>query len=143
MADRTTFEGGCHCGNIRFAYVTQEGGRGVQPRRCACEFCTRHGNVYVSDPGGELAIQVKDDGAVSRYRFGHETADFLVCRICGVMPVVVSRIDGNDYGIVNHNAIDEAPVPARDLPTADLGGETREIRLARRKSNWIGTVTIS
>jgi len=143
VTDRTTFEGRCHCGNIRFEYTTVAGSRGTQPRRCACDFCTRHNNVYVSDPGGELAVTIGDKGLLSRYTFGHGTAEFLVCKACGVMPVIVSCIDGHDYGVVNCNTLDDMPPASGNMPIADLGGETREERLARRSRNWIGTVRIS
>jgi len=53
-----------------------------------------------------LHVRVSDAGAVARYVFGTETADFLVCARCGVAPLVTSRIDDKVYAVVNVNTFE-------------------------------------
>ncbi|HJT97976.1 MAG TPA: hypothetical protein VJ696_06640 [Rhodanobacteraceae bacterium] len=89
-----------------------------------------------------LAVTIADASRVSRYAFGTKTADFHLCTACGVVPVVTSAIDGALYAVVNVNAFENvdaamirvAPVTHDDADTA--------ARLARRKRNWIGSVSI-
>ncbi len=78
----------------------------------------------------------------SRYRFGTETADFHVCRRCGVAPVVTSDIDSTLYAVVNvHTFSDTGGLPVSFAAT-DFDGEATEERLARRVRKWIPEVTL-
>lgn len=141
---RTIFEGGCHCGEIRVTLSSAGGAAQLAPRHCSCTFCQKHQGLYVSAPDGELKIAIAGRDSVNRYAFGHKTAEFLVCKTCGVVPTVISEIDGTLYGIVNANAL-EPPLPVDEsrIPTADYGAEDKADRLDRRKQRWIGAVTVT
>ncbi len=69
-------EGKCHCGNITYVLHWPAEGTKIPVRACSCSFCTKHGGVYTSHGDAELAAVVHDEGLVSRYRFGTETAEF-------------------------------------------------------------------
>lgn len=130
--------GVCHCGAVRVAYATDVP---VGPRRCGCGFCRRHGAVYTADPAGRLTVTVRA-GMLNRYRFGHRTADFLLCSGCGVLMGVAAEIDGSLRGVVNLTVMEPAPAFPPDVPVMDFGGESEEDRTARRRRNWIGHVII-
>ena len=53
-------------------------------RSCSCAFCRSHGTRTVSDRDGAAEITASDWSLVERYRFGSRTADYLLCRRCGV-----------------------------------------------------------
>lgn len=53
-------------------------------RACQCGFCRKHDSLYTSDPQGQMRFTVQDRAAIIRYRFASKTADFLICRRCGV-----------------------------------------------------------
>lgn len=130
--------GSCHCGAVRVSYASDGAMAG---RRCGCGFCRRHGSLYTSDPAGRLRIEAVG-GALSRYRFGQRTADFLLCAHCGVLVAVTAEIDGALRGGVNL-AVMEPPVPAAaDAPVMNFDAETESERTARRRRNWIGHVEI-
>ena len=132
--------GKCHCGNISFALKWAPDPALIPARACGCEFCTKHGGVWTSNPAGALKILVKDSTFLSRYEFGTRTAEFHVCSRCGVVPVVTSRIDGHVYAVVSVTAfegVDRALI--RQAP-ADFDGEEQADRLARRRRNWIAQV---
>ncbi len=135
-----TLKGGCHCGAISLEFESQE--PALVPRICSCGFCRRHGAIYVSDPAGALRITFKQDDAATRYVFGQGTAEFLVCKRCGVMSAALSEIDGVTYGIVNANVLEDFTPGRQDATSHDYEDETNENRLARRKKNWIGRVII-
>lgn len=79
---------------------------------------------------------------MERYTFGTRTADFLVCRACGVAPVAVSRIDGREYAVVNVNTFEDSDAALLDRSSSDFEGEATEDRLARRQSRWIAEVEV-
>jgi len=78
--------GSCHCGNIRFVFITAKTDAQLPKRECQCSFCRRHGRISTSDPDGEIRVSIADAGQVNKYRFGQRTADFYVCRTCGAVP---------------------------------------------------------
>ena len=81
--------------------------------------------------------------AVSRYRFGTATADFLVCTRCGVPPLVTCEIEGRLHAVVNVNTFEGIDPASIKRAPATFGGEEVGSRLARRQRNWIGTVRIA
>jgi hypothetical protein len=132
--------GGCHCGNISFKLTWEPDPAEIPARACACSFCTRHGGVWTSNPSDALSVTVVEPSLVSRYFFGTRTAEFHVCARCGVVPLVTSTIEDHVYAVVNVNAFDNVdPSLLRRTPTS-FDGESVELRLARRKRNWIADV---
>jgi len=134
------YTGKCHCGNIRYRYITRHAPQEVPVRHCSCEFCRRHGVAYTSDPSGELAVEVGFSDSVKRYRFSTRVVDFLLCIRCGVMTVALTRIDDNDYAVLNANTLD-GDVALSSIKM-DVSAETPEEGQARRKRNWIGQVSL-
>lgn len=133
--------GRCHCGNISFALNWQPEPSDVPARACSCSFCTKHGGVWTSCPTGSLKVSVKEPSLVSKYSFGTKTADFHICSRCGVTPVVTSRIEGHLYAVVSVNAFEGVAASLLQPASATtFDGESDEIRLARRKRNWIADV---
>lgn len=134
-------DGGCHCGNIRFAFFRPPWGETIPVRSCGCSFCVKHGGAYTSHPQGRLEVEARDPALVERYRFGTGTADFLICKTCGVVPVVTSAIDGTTYAVVSARAFEGVDHSRFDVAPADFDGEGTGDRLERRKRTWIGRVT--
>ena len=77
------------------------------------------------------------------YRFGTGTADFYVCSVCGVPPLVLSEIDGSRYAVVNINTFDDIHGLSFSTSTSNFDGEDTGSRLERRKRNWIPNVLLT
>ena len=135
--------GSCHCGNISYTLRWPDDAAEIPARRCGCSFCVKHGGVWTSDPRASLRVHLSDAGAVTRYAFGTETADFLVCTGCGVAPLVTSRIEDATYAVVNVNSFDGADRTRIRAEPASFDGEEVGSRLERRRRNWIADVVLS
>jgi len=133
--------GACHCGNLVFELDWPDAAARIPARACGCTFCRKHGASWTSNPEARLRVIVQDPAQVERYNFGTRTADFHVCKRCGVPALATSRIDGRDYAVVNINTFEGVDPAMFDRSTSDFDGEATEDRLARRKSRWIATVT--
>ena len=133
-------QGKCHCGNISFSLTGEPEPAEIPARACTCSFCTKHGGVWTSNPSGALEVVVKDRSLVSKYAFGTRTAEFHICARCGIVPVVTSRIDDHLYAVVSVNAFEGIDQSLLRRASANLDGEGKESRLARRKHNWIANV---
>lgn len=134
-----TYEGGCHCGNIVFTMETVDPPGECNPRACDCDFCLKHAASYVSDPRGKLAISVKDESGLSRYRQGDRIADFLVCGNCGVLVAVCYEENGRLFATVNSRAVAgrDAFGETKTVSPKKLGGQEK---IERWKSVWFGGV---
>jgi hypothetical protein len=135
--------GSCHCGNISFTLMWPDDGSEIPARSCGCTFCVKHGGVWTSNPGASLRVRLSDAGAVARYAFGTETADFLVCARCGVAPLVTSRIEDQMYAVVNVNSFDNVDRARLRPAPASFDGEDVQSRLDRRRRHWIADVTLA
>ncbi len=136
MPDAKRYEGNCHCGNIRVTFETATPPGEVGVRECGCSFCRKHGSRSISGPGSRVAIRIAEPEAVSRYRFGLKTADFLVCRECGVYAVSLLETEEGAYATLNLNVLDDASLFTGEPKTVSYDGETTEQREARRRRNW-------
>ncbi|MGA8259133.1 MAG: hypothetical protein WB783_02870 [Arenicellales bacterium] len=133
-------QGQCHCRNTSFSLAWDPDPVEIPARACGCSFCTKHGGVWTSNPGGILEVTVKDPALASRYAFGTRTAEFHVCRQCGVVPVVTSRIDDRLYAVVNVNAFEDIDPSLLSVSPTSFDGEGTDSRLARRQRSWIASV---
>ncbi|RWA75012.1 MAG: aldehyde-activating protein [Mesorhizobium sp.] len=106
----------------------------LEIRACQCPFCTRHGSRAAADPNGRLTISVKDRAKLQTYRFGLRTADYLVCRECGVYVAAIAGDGAEARAIVIVNALDDREQFSREPIPVRYDAETREQRLARRRS---------
>jgi hypothetical protein len=140
MGTHMLIHGSCHCGNITFELAWEPDPTEIPARACDCSFCTKHGGVWTSTPGGALRVDVNEPSLVSRYSFGTRTATFHICSRCGIAPVVTSEIDSRLYAVVSVNALNDVPPSLLRRASASFEGETLESRLARRKRNWIANV---
>ena len=123
--------GGCHCGNLRFMLTWRPPPQRIPARACGCSFCRKHGGVWTSCPGGSLAVRVRDPGLVQAYAFGTRTADFHVCRACGVVPLVTSRIEEQLYAVVSVNAFEGVDPGLLEHAPATLLDPRRAHQLSR------------
>jgi hypothetical protein len=132
--------GSCHCRNICFTLAWDPDPAEIVARACTCSFCTRHGGVWTSCPTGSLEVTVREPSLVSRYAFGTRTAEFHVCSRCGVVPVVTSRIEGRLYAVVSVRAFENVEPALLRHASTTFDGESEEVRLGRRRRNWIADV---
>ncbi len=132
---RHVYPGACHCRNIELRLESDRTPLELGLRTDTCSFCNKHHSLYTSDPSGEVHLSVRDETRLERYRFGTRTAEFLLCKTCGVF--VAAYMDEPPLAVVNVNVLEaRAEFLANQLQVADLDGESLEARLARRRARW-------
>ena len=132
--------GGCHCGNLRLEMRLTQSPERVRLRACGCSFCRAHQTRTCSDPDGSVEIRAGDWGLVEPYRFGTGTADFLICKRCGVYIGAVCETASGTRAVINTNCLDDRAAFTGAPNATDHDGETSEARLARRAANWTPAV---
>ena len=132
--------GGCHCGNIHVVLRLSKPPEQNPVRTCTCSFCRSHDPRMISDPAGLLEISADDWSLVELYRFGTRTADFLICRRCGVFIAAVSGLETSPCAVVNVNCLDDRTRFTAPATMHEFQGETLEARTSRRAANWMPAV---
>jgi hypothetical protein len=125
------YRGSCHCGAVNAEYETAAP---VRLRHDGCSFCASRGVKSASDPDGRL--RMNSSRPLIRYRFGHKSADFLVCPTCGTY--VATHMEGprGPVGVINVVGLQIPELREEPAHFASLEGETRDERIARRLSRW-------
>ncbi|GJM11306.1 MAG: aldehyde-activating protein [Lysobacteraceae bacterium] len=98
MNDKVTFEGGCHCGAVRFAVIATEP---VQLTRCNCSICSMTGFLHLIVGADQFKL-LTSQKALTDYRFNTGQAKHLFCATCGVKSFYVPRSHPDGYSINAH-----------------------------------------
>ncbi len=95
------YEGGCHCGAIRFQVVVEE----HQAIECNCSICRKKGFLHLIVPPEKFTL-LQGKEYLTTYTFNTHTAKHNFCRICGIHPFYIPRSHPNCID-VNILALDQ------------------------------------
>ncbi|WP_192881031.1 MULTISPECIES: GFA family protein [unclassified Photorhabdus] len=132
--------GSCHCKNIEFMFNWEPEPLEIPARTCTCSFCTKHSAVWTSYPTGQLRLSIRDQKLLHKYSFETGTAQFYICSKCGIVPIVISQINGRDYAVVNVNTFEDVDPALLKYVAAKFTDESEQARLTRRQQHWIANV---
>ena len=72
------YQGGCHCGTVRFTYSGEEIRKGVY---CNCSICVRKGALMNTEPISPANLIIEtDDDVLGLYEFATKTAKHHFCK---------------------------------------------------------------
>lgn len=75
-----TFEGGCHCGAVRFRVVVDDGQEIID---CNCSICTKKGILHFIVPEERFTL-LRGQDALCVYTFNTGVAKHMFCKTCGI-----------------------------------------------------------
>jgi hypothetical protein len=130
--------GACHCGSIRGSFETAKSPAELGVRACQCAFCRRHGALNITDPQGRFVIEGAAD-AIERYRFALKTADFLICRHCGVYAAAIIGEGDAIYSTANITGLRMAGFDSVEPQPIVYDAEDAGGRTDRRTTRWTPT----
>ncbi|GFE69680.1 GFA family protein [Chroococcus sp. FPU101] len=96
-----TYEGGCHCGAIRFCVMVKE----HLAVDCNCTICRKKGFIHLIVPPEQFTL-LKGADSLSTYTFNTQVAKHHFCRICGIHPFYQPRSHPN-FIDVNVRCLDD------------------------------------
>ena len=74
-----TYEGGCHCGAVRFQVIVDE----HKADDCNCSICRKKGFLHLIVPSKRFTLLSGAD-LLTTYTFNTGVAKHTFCRICGI-----------------------------------------------------------
>ena len=108
-----TYEGGCHCGAVRFRVIVDK----QEAIDCNCSICTKKGFLHLIVQCDRFTLLQGDD-ALTTYTFNTGIAKHTFCRICGIHSFYRPRShpDAIDVNIrcLDENAIDQFDIQPFD-----------------------------
>jgi hypothetical protein len=102
MSDAKRYEGGCHCGAVRYE-VTADLSKVVA---CNCSMCGRAGTLlaFVGEPDFQL---ISGEDVLSDYQFNKKRIHHLFCKHCGIKSFARgTRPDGKPMCAINVRCLD-------------------------------------
>jgi hypothetical protein len=115
MPDAKTYQGGCHCGRVRYQATSDL----AQVVDCNCSICIKRGAMwaFVKTPQFKL---VQGDDALTDYQFGKKQIHHLFCQSCGVGSFSRGLApNGDETFAVNVNCLDDVDVATLKLMPFD------------------------
>ena len=105
-----TFEGGCHCGQVRFRVL----GDLENASECNCSICTMKGIVHLVVPRERFEL-LKGADAITTYEFNTGVAKHTFCRHCGIHSFYTPRSapDGISVNVRCLDGVDLSAVKPR------------------------------
>jgi hypothetical protein len=91
-----SYEGGCHCGAVRFRVEVEDHGA----LECNCTICRMKANLHHIVPRERFAL-LRGHDVLTTYTFNSGVAKHMFCRVCGMHPFYVPRShpDGIDVNV--------------------------------------------
>ena len=114
MAETKTYEGSCHCGNVRFRATTDL----ARVVSCNCSICARVG-FLLTFVGADKFEVLADDGAQTDYQFGKQHLHHRFCTTCGVRCFSSGDANGQPMYAINVRTLDGVDLDALDITKFD------------------------
>lgn len=100
-ASPEVFEGGCHCGRVRFRVRVHK----REALDCNCSVCTRKGFLHLIVSEADFTLLTSNE-VLTEYRFNTGTACHMFCSTCGIHPFYRPR-SHPDHWDVNVRCLDD------------------------------------
>lgn len=89
-----TFEGGCHCGAVRFQVIVDK----YKVDECNCSICLKKGFLHLIVPSERFTL-LQGAEALTTYTFNTGVAKHTFCRICGIHSFYTPRSHPDGFSV--------------------------------------------
>jgi hypothetical protein len=120
---RRRFEGGCHCGRVRFAVHGDLATAAI----CNCSICLKKGFLHLIVPSSDFEL-ISGHDDLTTYSFNTGIAKHHFCSVCGTHPFYVPRSDPDKIDVnvrcldgVDLDSLKPASFDGRDWENAMKG----------------------
>lgn len=108
MPESRTYQGGCHCGRVRYEVTSDL----VQVVDCNCSICVKRGALWTFAKAADFKLLQGED-ALTDYQFGRKRLHHLFCQSCGIGSFSRGQApNGDETFAVNVTCLDDVDVMA-------------------------------
>ena len=120
-----TYEGGCHCGQVRFRVRSDF----ARVSDCNCSMCAKKGFLHLIVPRDQFELLSGEDN-LSTYTFNTGVAKHTFCKTCGIHSFYTPRSDPDKVD-VNVRCLDN--IDLASIVTAPFDGQNWETAYAAKQ----------
>ena len=113
MNQSKTYQGGCHCGKIRFEIIINQ----LKAISCNCSICRKKGFLHMIIPPENFKL-LQGDEFIKTYTFNTQIAKHKFCSVCGIHSFYIPR-SHPDMIDVNLNCLDQDLTSTLDIQEFD------------------------
>ena len=119
MSEAKTYEGGCHCGKVRYR-VTTDLSKVIE---CNCSICSKRGHMLTFvEPDKFESLSGED--SLTDYQFNKHVIHHKFCKVCGINSYADgTRPDGKPMVAINVRCLDG--VDPWKVETTKFDGKSR------------------
>jgi hypothetical protein len=114
----TTYQGSCHCGNVRYEADLDLSKGGMA---CNCSMCGRKGTILTFVGEGAFRLKAGAD-AMTDYKFNRNVINHHFCSSCGVTSFAEGSKDGKPMFAINIRCLEG--VELDKLPVKQFDGKS-------------------
>ena len=109
------YEGGCHCGAVRFGVDIELS----NTLTCNCSYCTQRGSILAFTSAENFTLE-KGEDSLTEYRFNSEKIQHLFCSVCGMESFARGAMpDGTKMAAINVRCLNEVDLDELDIKQVD------------------------
>src|SRR5262245_53637825 len=117
--DVKTYQGGCHCGNVRYEVTMKLTGAIT----CNCSICSKTGTMLSFVPATQFKLH-EGEGSLTDYTWGREHIHHFFCKKCGVRSFARGNMpDGTPMAAINVRCLDDIDLDS--VPTKPYDGKSK------------------
>ena len=103
MANPETYNGGCHCGKVRYEVKLDLSGPFIT---CNCSICSKTGTMLAFVPADQFTLKSGKE-ALTDYQFNKKVIHHRFCSTCGIRSFAEGKKpDGTDVCAINVRCLD-------------------------------------
>ena len=126
---QSTYEGGCHCGKVRFRVVVDK----QEADDCNCSICSKKGFLHLIVPPESFTL-LSGAEDLTTYTFNTGVAKHTFCRHCGIHPFYRPRSHPDCFD-VNVRCLDGDALSRFRLVPFDGANWEQNIHLLRNRES--------
>jgi hypothetical protein len=119
MSELQTYQGGCHCGRVRYEVKMDLGGPVIA---CNCSMCGKVGSLLSFVPASQFTQQSGED-ALTDYQFNKHVIHHVFCKVCGIKSFARGSKDGQPMVAINTRCLDGVDIGT--LKVHNVDGKSR------------------
>jgi hypothetical protein len=116
MPEARKYNGGCHCGKVRYEVTTA-----LTPViSCNCSMCSKRGSLLTFVTSDQFAHTAGSDAELTEYRFNKHVVRHLFCPVCGILSYGKGTgPDGKEMVAINARCLDGVDPDALEITKFD------------------------
>lgn len=135
-----SMRGSCDCNNIEIIWHVID--YSLVPRACQCDYCVTKSAAYVSKSATKFEAIIRNNNLHKTVQQGSNSAVFHECANCDQVIFVTIEIDGELYGALNANHLNNKLGFSTPVKT-NFSSQTAQQKQERWRQNWCHPVSIT